>query len=94
MIRELNYLAYVKLSKVCNLGWGWDKFDYVDNEEHNKHKREDCNDENNKGDIDFFIVVLVIWWSPLIHDEVDSMHLLAHLSRLCLIFEPSGQEIN
>jgi hypothetical protein len=44
-------------------------------------------------DIGFYLVVSVICRSPLIHVEVDFKLSLAPLSRLGLIFEPSGQEI-
>jgi hypothetical protein len=44
-------------------------------------------------DTEFYLVVSVIFWSPLIYVEVDFKLSLAPLSRHGLIIEPSGQEI-
>jgi hypothetical protein len=46
-----------------------------------------------ENDTEIYLVVSVIWWSPLIHVEVEFKISLASLSRLDLIFEPSGQEL-
>jgi hypothetical protein len=46
-----------------------------------------------ENDTEIYLAVSVIFQSPLIHVEVEFKLSLAPLSRLSLIFEPSGQEL-